>query len=624
MDTQYLLQNAALEAAANGIVITDSLGRIIWVNSAFTRLTGYTAEEAVGQTTRLLRSGFHDQTFYQTLWQTVLSGQAWHGEMVNRRKDGSLYTEEQTITPVRNGHGEITNFIAVKQDISRRKRAEDMLRRQLDELEVLHTAAVAGAAATDVEALIEQTIQMIGERLYPSGSLGVGLVDEAANVLRIHCFYQGGHQKRTSPLNQGLTGKVLATGQPIRLSRVTRKVDTGLLPGLLSRLCVPLKLGERIVGVIGADNAQEGAFTEADEQLLTTIAGQLAVAIEKLRLYQDAARVAERRAVVYRATEAISASLDLEQVYSAIHQAIVQLMPGEDIVIALLDEQRTELENVYFVEQGERLPSIRYPANRGLGGHIVAAGKSVQLGNMALDMPDIQLAYYDVGQTRSLLAVPLLLKGQAIGMLSAQSYQTNAYTIDDREMLELLAYHAAIAIDNARLFNKVQRLAVIDSLTGLYNRRQFFALAVREFERSRRYHEPLSAIMFDIDYFKRINDTYGHAVGDQVLHLIAEQCQGCMRETDLLGRYGGEEFVVLLPVTDRHNALIGAERLSRCIAQLFISTDVGPLTVTISLGVATMDSTCADVETLLDRADQAMYAAKRAGRNQVKVYEPPA
>ncbi|MEK7787822.1 MAG: GGDEF domain-containing protein, partial [Chloroflexota bacterium] len=183
-------------------------------------------------------------------------------------------------------------------------------------------------------------------------------------------------------------------------------------------------------------------------------------------------------------------------------------------------------------------------------------------------------------------------------------------------------YHAATAIGNARLFSEVQRLAVIDSLTGIYNRRQFFTLAAREFERSRRYHEPLSAIMLDIDHFKRVNDTYGHAAGDQVLRVIAVECCGRMREADLLARYGGEEFAILMPVTDRQSALAGAERLRHHIARLSIQSDSELLTITISIGVATLDETCKDVETLVNRADHALYAAKRAGRNQVKAYEP--
>ena len=129
------LQAAALTSAANAIVITDRDGRITWANPAFTDLTGYALEEAVGQSPRILKSGKHDQPFYEHLWDTILSGQVWHGALTNRRKDGSLYEDEQTITPVRDERGEITHFIAIKQDITLRKQAEEALQRAREELE---------------------------------------------------------------------------------------------------------------------------------------------------------------------------------------------------------------------------------------------------------------------------------------------------------------------------------------------------------------------------------------------------------------------------------------------------------------------------------------------------------
>ena len=122
------LQNSALVAAANGIMITDQSGRILWINPAFTQLTGYTAEDAVGQTSALFKPGADSAGFYKNLWTTVLAGKVWQGEMINRRKDGSTYCEEMTVTPVLDEHGAIKNFVAVKQDISRRKRSEEQLR----------------------------------------------------------------------------------------------------------------------------------------------------------------------------------------------------------------------------------------------------------------------------------------------------------------------------------------------------------------------------------------------------------------------------------------------------------------------------------------------------------------
>lgn len=146
---QLRQQSTALSAAANAILISDRQGRILWVNPAFTQLTGYTPEEAIGQPTRMLRSGEHEDSFYQNLWETISSGKIWKGETINRHKDGSLYTEEQTIAPVLDENNQITHFIAIKNDISERRMLQQMnenlvhtiihdLRNPLSNLDVIH------------------------------------------------------------------------------------------------------------------------------------------------------------------------------------------------------------------------------------------------------------------------------------------------------------------------------------------------------------------------------------------------------------------------------------------------------------------------------------------------------
>lgn len=171
-----------------------------------------------------------------------------------------------------------------------------------------------------------------------------------------------------------------------------------------------------------------------------------------------------------------------------------------------------------------------------------------------------------------------------------------------------------------RLTARVEALAVRDPLTGLYNRRGFYQLAEKEGQRIERFGGTLQAIMVDVDHFKRINDTYGHIAGDEVLAVTARCCEQQLRAVDLIGRWGGEEYAILLPGIDVAGAVKTAERLRDVVASTVIEGTRGAVTVTLSAGVASLDETCADLDALLSRADEAMYDAKRGGRNRVCVF----
>ena len=186
--------------------------------------------------------------------------------------------------------------------------------------------------------------------------------------------------------------------------------------------------------------------------------------------------------------------------------------------------------------------------------------------------------------------------------------------------MAIFAGQVGLALQNARLFEEIQQLAMTDELTGISNRRFLTELGRREINRAQRFARPFSILFMDIDHFKVVNDTYGHAVGDQVLRFLAEYCQKNLREVDVFGKYGGEEFVVLLPETDTSEAVIIAERLRDKIKNEPIATTVGPLAITVSFGVASFSQAMHDFDMLLYQADMAMYAAKQAGRNQVCAY----
>ncbi len=220
---------------------------------------------------------------------------------------------------------------------------------------------------------------------------------------------------------------------------------------------------------------------------------------------------------------------------------------------------------------------------------------------------------------RSFVGAPLRVKGKVIGFLNLHSATDNFFSVECAERLQSFTDQAAIAIENARLYSEVQRLAIVDETTGLYNRRGLVELGQREVERVRRFNRSLSAIFLDIDHFKKINDSYGHKVGDEILLGLAACIRSEVREIDLVTRYGGEEFVILLPENDLESAWQVAERLRQTVETHTFSTSRGNLAITISLGVASASLETPSLSALVEQADRAMYVAKGTGRNQVSV-----
>ena len=181
-----------------------------------------------------------------------------------------------------------------------------------------------------------------------------------------------------------------------------------------------------------------------------------------------------------------------------------------------------------------------------------------------------------------------------------------------------IATQAAIAVDNARLFTETQRLAITDGLTDVFNRRYLLELAEKEMERSRRHGRYLSAILFDLDHFKEVNDRFGHPMGDLVLKKITQLCRSSIRTTDLLGRYGGEEFLIIASETGQEQAIEIAERFRKRVEDFSLTTEAGILKLTISLGVGTFQpGSDQALDDLIKSTDNALYVAKALGRNCV-------
>lgn len=218
---------------------------------------------------------------------------------------------------------------------------------------------------------------------------------------------------------------------------------------------------------------------------------------------------------------------------------------------------------------------------------------------------------------RSGLIVPLIMRERVLGVLFLQDcVEPRNWSIDDVSLIGSLADNLAVAIENADLHMERERQAVTDGLTGVANRRSFNETFSREFERARRYSEPLSLVVIDLDFLKKINDTYGHQTGDEAIKAIGRLLKQSSRSVDLPARYGGEEFCLLLPNTEIDMAEQLAERLRRLINEVDIE---GPGRISASIGVASYPLHADDPDILFQRADEALYTAKQTGRNQVRV-----
>jgi diguanylate cyclase (GGDEF)-like protein len=321
-------------------------------------------------------------------------------------------------------------------------------------------------------------------------------------------------------------------------------------------------------------------------------------------------------------THSIYHKLEYNELMELIYQQINRFMDARFFLIASYDPESDEWESNFLKEPGNEFPKARYKSSEGITGYVIQNREPLLLNNTpAIDLFLERTGRQNVAlKPKSLMIVPLISAEGVVGAMGTQNYEKeDYYSEDDFYFFTTVGLQIAAALTNAASFAQMEQLAITDPLTGLYNRRYLFSLAQVEFDQSARYQHAMSAIMLDIDHFKSINDLLGHSVGDQVLQSIAEICRKSFRKVDTVGRYGGEEFLIILPETNASQALIAAERLRSRISQADIEAQEAHIQVTVSMGVASLD-TADSLECLVEQADKAMYSAKQAGRNQTKVY----
>jgi diguanylate cyclase (GGDEF)-like protein len=426
-------------------------------------------------------------------------------------------------------------------------------------------------------------------------------------------------------MGEGATGYVAQTRQSLNIENYL--TWPGHLPaydvlGQKSVLLVPLLAGEQLVGVVGVGDVRSGrTFSQEDEELLNLLAQQATIAIQNARFYEAAQRRAEEAETLRRAGAIVAATLQQDESIARILEQLAYVVPHDSASVQLLRGEDSVIVGGHGFPDPQAVLGMRFSVKRNTPTRLIYQERRPYILNTAAEITTyLEGRLFD--DIQAWMGVPLVVQDRVIGMLALESRQSDHFTSDHARLVAAFADQVAIALENARLFAEVQQLATLDPLTELANRRHFFALARTEFERSLRYGHPLSAMMLDVDNFKKINDRYGHAAGDQVLRVVAAQCCTTLRGVDIIGRYGGEEVIVLLPETERDGARQVAERLRQSLAQTAISIEGGTLLITSSLGVATRDpGDDMDLETLIDCADQALYIAKQTGKNRVVCWE---
>lgn len=496
---------------------------------------------------------------------------------------------------------------------SRRRREEvetilDISRRTLESLE---TAEVLGLVAKAIEQKLGYHYVLIFLRDDDTGKL----------VLRATAGGTGKHLELgfVLPEGQGLTGWVATHGEAVRVPDVAadkRYLDA--IPESRSCLVLPVPGEGGVVGTITVESQRADDFDDFDIRVLATLAEEVGKAVQNARDHRDVRHARDRMGRIAGFFRSVASSLSPDGIIEVVAKEVPGICGVERLGVFLLDEGRKVLR-LHSHSQVSDLPENLELAHDGgsLLWECVRGGEDRVVQDLAAELGwEIRPGF----RTGAFAVLPMRSGDKAMGVLTAADpVGATRFSGEQINLLGGLAGQIATALSNALQFEHTVRLSQTDDLTGLWSRRYFEPALRRELARSKRLGSPLTVMMLDLDHFKRINDTHGHGVGDEVLKEVARRAQEVVRQVDVVGRFGGEEFLVILPDTAAEPAALAGERLRAAVAAEAIATSAGDIPVTVSLGVAsTPPLEVAFPDDLVALADKALYRAKEAGRNRLE------
>jgi diguanylate cyclase (GGDEF)-like protein len=444
------------------------------------------------------------------------------------------------------------------------------------------------------------------------------LVDyKEKKIQRSFNYYKKGKRlesyRSSARLGEGVSGKILSTKKPVAIKDITKLSNVNpvaIKKGRRSVLGVPVMMKKKIIAILYVNSSKIREYTNSEISQITILASQAAVAIENARLYSQIEQKIRDLSISYNISQTLISTIDLEALLSKILEDLKNTFGYLNAAIMLVDKETNRL--VFKASKGypSKIKKMKLRIGKdGITGHVAATGKTYY----APDVTKEKRYIMGISTSHSELAIPLKIGVKVIGVLDVESTEYDAFDEWEIKLLTSVAAQIANAIEKSRLYEETKMLSLTDPLTELPNRRHFDVIIESELRRSERYNRPLGVLLIDLDNFKRYNDEKGHLEGDKVLIEYAKMMRSSVRDVDLICRYGGDEFIVVLPETDKSFARAVAERIRKKIVKVGHKSKI-----TLSIGVSAYPLDGEDKNSLVMSADKACYSAKKGGGNCVK------
>jgi diguanylate cyclase (GGDEF)-like protein len=483
----------------------------------------------------------------------------------------------------------------------------------MNKIAVLYDAGQAVLSTFDPDEVL-QRILGIAHDYFHLRNVAIVLLDQRSQQLYVRSqigWDEGQDKIRMSP-GQGITGAAALKKQPVYSPDVSK--DSRYFcsaKSTRSELAIPLMVGDQVVGVLDCQSDHLDHFDPETIDLLTLFSTQASIALQNARLYSLEEQRRRQLQAINAIAQQTTAVLDLEELLDRVCKLIQDAFRVSHVSLFL----REDHDLVLRAHHGTLTPRVpeggRFPASTEPWASILANSTTAMDADLRLTPGNTKF----FAESASRMCIPLVSFGQTLGILALDSSLPDAFRDGDLQSLESVADICATAIQNAHYVERVKQLAYLDGLTGIFNRRFFELRIMEEIERARRYGTGMAVIMADIDQFKRLNDEFGHVLGDEVLRQVSSLFHQQLRKIDVVCRYGGEEFGILLTQTNAQHAMNIAEKLRKMLAAWQFPGV--PRTVTISAGAAAFPEQGTTRDDLVRAADAALYAAKQAGRNRV-------